>query len=59
MKQMMTVDQLIQHMNKIGLKFELCTAEAAKVFLNETMNYFTVEYDRQIYIKLVLGNRKR
>ena len=42
MKQMMTVDQLIQHMNKKGIKFELCTEEEAKVFLKETMYYFKV-----------------
>lgn len=58
MKQMMTVDQLIQHMNKKGIKFELCTEEEAKVFLKETMYYFKVAAYRQLYPKILEGNRK-
>ena len=55
MKPLLTVDQLISHMQNKGIKFEIETVENAKIFLSQNNYYMKLASYRYNYKKYKNG----
>lgn len=57
-KELLTVDQLIDHMKYRGIKFKEISEEEAKIFLNNNNYYMKLASYRANYVKCQSGERK-
>jgi len=57
-KELLTVDQLIDHMKYRGIKFKEISEEEAKIFLNNNNYYMKLASYRANYVKCQSGERE-
>lgn len=59
MKKMLSIDELIQHMKKKGIRFNDCSEIEAKNFLQKNNYYFKLASYRNLYPKVILDGARQ
>ena len=58
MKEMLSINDLIQHMKQKNIKFNLCDENETRGFLRKECFYFRVAAHRELYPKINVGEKR-